>query len=428
MSPIETENKIITFENKLIQKFASHQYAVLITGIILLIFLYFTLPLWTQSEYPKWSKFFIAQDRTWALIILIVGSFFVYFVKPKYQTYLSLAFITSSWVIPLNILGSFRWEILAPIIFILGNYFFLKKFRKYHLVSLAFVAVLFLCLILFLGFDANKNHDGKVFQYFSVLHIEVILFFFINSIFSKSTHDQLSFNPLQLFAPLPIPDESYIINNKTEKKTNFIKGALYIIEAQFIFMALIALFRFEPFKESPSVPIQFYLFILFISASLKVCSGLLWMYGIQSPPTSYFLLLAKSPLETWQRGSLFFAKFIFSKIYLPLWIRTRNNLISTLASIMFVALNLFILHEFILGNLLSFLFPNLKFMVSTWFSLKQQTLWLGLWILWIFLFEHTFKKINFLSKTSIGNWILLLLTHLGNMSIIPVMLFLSDIL
>lgn len=428
MTPTEIEKYINSNEELLVRKIMSFKYSFIYILIILSGILYFSLPLWTQFEYPKWSKFFIAQDRTWALIILIVGSFLVYLTNQKLKAFISFLIVSCSWLIPIYILGSFRWQSFAPIFFILINFGFLKLFKKKQLFSLIFVFITFIGLVVFLGYDVNQNNDGKIFQYFSILHIEVVLFFFINLIYSKNLINLSCFNPLQLFSPLPIPDETTIVIDDTDKKFYFFKGILYIIQSQIIFVSMMLLFKSNTFKEPPSIPIQFYFFILFITASLKVCSGLLWMYGYKAPSTSYFFALAKSPLEAWQRGSVFFAKFIFSKIYLPIWIKFRSNLFAIIGSVLFISLHLFLLHEFVLSHLLAYLFPKLNFIASTWLSLKQQSYWILLWLLWIIAFELTFKKNNFFTKTKTGNWLLVIFTHVGNMSIIPIAMLLSNIL
>lgn len=428
MSPIDIEKKITKFENDLITKLSASGYSVFFVTLVLLSSLYLILPVWTKNPFPEWSRFFIAQDRIWALTSLLSGAYLFHFTKDSFKPLVAALSIACSWIIPIYLLGSFRLEALAPLIYIALNTLLLYKYKRFKIPSLIISVFMFLVLILFLGYDVILNKDGKIFQYFSILHLEVIIFFYINMIFSTNNSYLFYLNPLLLFSPLPIPDESSIVVNKNEKKFYLLKGLLFIAEAQVLLLIIIFIFNFLDFKIPPSIPVQFYLFIIFISAGMKICSGLLWMYGIKSPATSHFLLLAKSPLETWQKGSVFFAKFIFSKIYLPLWIRMRSHILSTTFSISFILFHLYLFHEVILGNLLVWLFPSLNFMSSSIASLKQQALWVILWILWILFFEFTLSKIDLLKKSSLGHWLLVFITHLGNMSIIPLTLYLSGIL
>lgn len=429
MGPLKLEQFISNIENSLLQFILNRKFAFLYLTLIFFAAMFFLSPLWTHSQFPSWTKFFVAQDRYWALMTLLIGAYISYWVNSKLYFHLLLVFfISTSWLLPIYQLGSLRWEAVAPIIYILINSFFIGQFRQHFQKGLVVFSIAsYLSLVIFLGFDVLQNKDGRIFQYFSLLHLQMILFYFISRILRGPQSSFFDFNPLQLFSPLPLPEESQHLISGQEKKSLFYKGTLQILEAQALFLLLMFVFKFTPETTQKLIIFQFYSFLFFITASMKTLTALLWMYGFKTPSVSYFLILAKSPLETWQRGSVFMAKFIFSVIYFPLWKKFRNHFFPIVACVVFVLFNLFIFHEVILGGILSSLFPTLQFVMAKMASIKQQVLWAALWILWIFIFEYTFNKMTFLKKTALGHWLLIALTHAGNMSIIPLTIYLLNI-
>lgn len=426
MAYSQFEQKIIQFENKTLNKLLSLKCPITFVFTLFSLTAPFLIFLWTKTDFPGWSKLYILQDRIWALVLLVLGAFFSYSTPQRMKVWCFFTFMTASWLIPVYILDSFRLAVLAPIIFVLINTFSRHYFRKNKFLLFLFLTISFLGLIVFLAFDVLNNKDGKIFQYFSILHLEAIFIYFLNSIYTSTWLVSLNFNPLQFFFPLPLPEETSLHKDPQEKKILFIKGALYLIEAQVVFLILFSILKFFNFVSAPNTITSFYLFLLTLIGGMKVCTALLWMYGFNTPATSDFIFFAKSPLETWQRGSVFMAKFIFSKIYLPLWVRFRNNILPSVASILFILFNLFFFHELLIANLLKFFFPSLNFVAASLSSIKQELTWALLWIVWIVLFHYTLSKLKVLHTTKWGSCVLILTTHLGNMSIIPMALYLSN--
>lgn len=428
MSPNQFEFKWKNFEDKISNYFVQSNLRFLIFLAALTCLSYLLFPLWQLSEYPVWSRLNLAQDRYWASLTIIVGSLFFIFIPAKITNIYLILILCLSWLIPVYLLDSLRISSLLPILYILINSMLIFKFKEYKKSLLVICTFLFLVLVVLFGLDVEVSKKGKLFQYFSLIHFEMLFFYFIQTVYQKNFNFIFNFNPLQLYSPVPIPAESEFLQNKQLKKTYFIKGFIEIAQSMLLFGCIFISLRIEYFKKLDSILIQYVIFLFFVIAVMKSLHGILWIFGFKTPSATHFVLLAKSPLETWQRGSTFIAKFVFNAIYFPLWKIFRNQFFAFAGVLVFVFFHLFILHDIFLKNILILFFPTFQTIPTNIHQLSQQFIWFLVWFLWIIVFMFTFQKIEFFKKSLTGQWLLIVLTHIGNMLIMPLAFYLTQLL
>lgn len=361
MTPTQFESKWQTTEDRITNYLAQSPFIFFLFLTIIAISAYALLPLWQFPNYPGWARLNLVQDRYWASLIIITGSLLYYFLPKKWMNLYLVFILCLSWFIPVYILDSLRVSSIFPVLFLLLNSLSIFYFKKYKKLLLFFCVFQFIALNLLLGLDVELNKKGKLFQYFSLIHFEMLFFYFIQTIYQEKTNFAFNLNPLQLYAPIPIPRESeFIQNNSSLKKNYFIKGFLEIAQSFAIFCLLFVFIKKDILKQNHSIIIPYIVFLFFVIAAMKSIHGILWVFGFKTPSATHFIFLAKSPLETWQKGSTFIAKFIFNIIYFPLWKRFRNQAIATFGVLAFVFFHLFLLHDFFLKKLFILFFLHSK--------------------------------------------------------------------
>lgn len=432
LTPTYVESSWTKFEDRLTQKFVSNSFSVVLFFFVFFIGAFLTYNSWTGLNLPSWSRLFIAQDRYWASLFLLGGAFLFYGFNSAVQaTQLVLGLIvTCSWLFPIEKLEAFRFEAFYPVLFLFACSFLLHFFKNKKLLSFCFCIFLFLLMNFGLYEVAMRTQNGKILQYFSVLHLDLLLLYFIQRIFAGQNLPKIfDLNPLQLYAPLPIPADSKWVSSKSEKRLFFIKGCLQVLWAQVGFFILLNTSHLDFFYKTENPYIHYVFFLVFILSAMKMLTGLLWMYGFKVRPASHFIFLSKSPLEIWQRGSVYMANFAFFNIYLPIWTRVRNYLLPAFVVILFVYLHLFFFHDIFLKMIMKQLLPSLFNSEITIQSVVQPFIWIGIWVTWIAMFYLGTRKVaKYTTADQLGGWALILMTHAGSASIIPLMLFLQNIL
>lgn len=434
MSPLDFEFEWKKKEQQIASYFGQNKFSMLFFFLVFLCFAIASQSLWTASNYPLWANLFIVQDRYWASLILISLAFVAFPISKKYYPYFLFFSLAASWLLPIYFLHSLRWASIFPILYIGFNGLLNQRLPKHHLLTFFINLVTFFGVLLGLAADSIQSHDAKMLQYYSILHTEFLFLFFLQLNFQRNKNLSFCFSPTHLYAPFPIPEESTSESTrpwsteKNEKKMLFVRGTLQILQSQLIFVVLFWIAKSNLLPSTENSFLHYYFFLFLIVGAMKVVTGLLWLYGFKTPSASYFLFLAKSPLETWQRGSVFIAKFIFSSIYLPLWKIFRNSFFASAVVVTFIAFHLFLFHEWVQRSILSSIFPALPLPSQNMEALTQKCLWLCLWVLWIVFFQIFILTRPFFNTKSIGPWLLILLTQAGNMSIIPLTSWLSKIL
>jgi hypothetical protein len=417
LSPVELEQKINQFEEGLSSQLAKRRWVIPLSFFFIGAYLWWAFALWTKPM-PSWSRFFIAQDRLYAQMTLLVG-FYVSFIMPiHWRKYLFPLLMICSWLVPVAVLKIDRPIVFAPVVFLFINALTLRRSRVGMISKFAaasFAVLSFGILVWLIGRDAEISKTYDLFRYFWTLHVEMLLLYFLSAAFrSEPVSFEQSLNPVQLVLPLPWPKNLSLLPKSKDLEVLRMSGLLRAAYGQAVFVVLLLVIPRMPIPAPEANNPRHYLsFIFFVSACFATVTGFLRMFGYNAPPASYFLLLAKSPLEIWQRGSTYMAQFLFNNVFLPTWLRSRKMWLASVVLIVVVFFDLYLFHELFLRELLRWLAPTLPIRSGT----TQQIfllplLWMCSWLLWIATFFGLTKVWPFL-KTDTGAWVAIVLTHLG---------------
>jgi hypothetical protein len=418
ISPIGLEQNLKNLEKKVAEFLAAKKLFLPVAFLFSLLFCWFCYPFWSQAM-PAWSRFFIAQDRVYGVFTLLAG-FFISMVLPRnWRPAFHLLILLAAWLIPCFFLKVFRPIIWGPIIYLAVNAVVLRRPRpgNLHKFLSAFVVLgTFAVLVWALGWDAETSRDYRFFRFFWTLHLEILTLFFLAQSFQKSSLPfSISLNPLQLISPMTWPPEMKLESDEGKQKYLRALGFFQLIVAQVIFWILLIVVPHIPVTFTPVNSILHYtVFVFFAMAALGVVSAFVHLFGYQAPDATYFMILAKSPLEIWQRGSTYTAQFFFRNIYFPIWVRSRRTWLAASVLVLAIFFNLYLFHDFFLRELLRWVAPTLPVIVGT----AAQTfvlpaLWMLSWLIWILAFHFMTRIFAFL-RTGWGLWIAVLLTHLGS--------------
>jgi hypothetical protein len=427
MTPQKLEAQFLKIERSLILRLSQISWSVN-SGLVLgTLCLFLVFPLWSTPQ-PEWSRFYLAQDRFWGAVALFYGFYFSLLVPHRWKSWCYLFLMCTAWLVPLFILQIARPVIIAPIIFVIASTFWVSIYRRRAIQANAKVNKFLFSLIVIGGFvlvlwllgqDAAKTQDHRLFRYFWTLHLELLVLFFLGNLFStKTTPLENSLNPLQLLAPFPWPESIRLAQEPRQLYELRVAGLLQLIRTNFTFALLMLVLKWLPKSAGPWTSFTHYVsYLLFISAALGTVSGFIKLFGYQAPDLTYFLFLAKSPLEIWQRGSTYMAKFLFQFVYLPSWKFTRRTWVAALAVLLAVFVHLHLFHDLFLREVVRWLTPELPVAATSWaVTFGTPLVWSLIWVIWIGIFQVLRRIIPFLHSDS-GAWVAILLTHLGSSQI-----------
>ncbi|MGZ5279373.1 MAG: hypothetical protein ACXWC9_05500 [Pseudobdellovibrionaceae bacterium] len=416
------ESRILSFEKSCVEKFSRSSWFLILVLIAVALYSWLSYPVWAQTQ-PGWSRFFLAQDRYWSAVTLFFG-FYLGFVLPfSWRKYFYQILFAAIWLVPCFVLKIYRPIIVAPIAFVALNTFWLLLPRvtwSRKIGAAGFVAASFVLLLWLIGLDAEISQDYRLFRFFWVLHLEMLLLYFLRESFrSQAILPSISLNPLQLFAPLPWPTTLSRADSKAEIRTLQVSGLIQLVFAQTLFFLLLIAVPKLP-VEIPYLGnmLQYAAFIFFATAAFNIVSGSLRIFGFRAGDATYFLALSKSPLEIWQRGSAYMAQFLFQVVFFPIWKQTRKLWLAGTVLALLVLIQIYFFHELFLRELLRWLAPTLPIAETQWEQIFWIPIfWMSCWLVWIGLFHALTKVFRFL-KTEHGAWVAIFLTHLGSSQIL----------
>jgi len=389
--------------------------------LVISLYSWLSYPFWAQIQ-PGWSRFFLAQDRYWSSVTLFSGFCLSFILPYSWRAYFFRILFAAIWLVPCFVLKIYRPVVLAPVAFVALNTLWLLLPRPTwarKFLAAGFVTASFVFLLWLIGLDAGLSKDYRLFRFFWVLHLEMLLLYYLRESFrSQAILPSISLNPLQLFAPLPWPTTLSRADNKTEIHSLQVSGLLQLFVAHAIFLLLLWVVPKLP-VEIPYVGslLQYVTFIFFATAAFNCVSGPLRMFGFRAGDATYFLALSKSPLEIWQRGSVYMAQFLFQVVFFPIWKRTRQLWLAGGVLVLLVLIHIYFFHELFLRELLRWLAPTLPIAETQWDQIFWVPIfWMSSWVLWIGLFHGLTKVFRFL-KTENGAWVAIVLTHLGSSQI-----------
>lgn len=417
MHPQLIEDGFKKLESSLCDFVAKKPALDFIFALLITFYIYLSYNIWSQPL-ENGNPLLFAQDRFWAIVAIAPFAFLSFYVSSKIQTALLVITVTASWILPLYKMESLTWFAAIPLLFLaVISLLFRISFTSSLARSMRAFMILLLFLVSFWGISKAPQFSGdaKIFMYFVFLHAEILaVIFFLRSLQSRKPQTQQIWNPLQLVGPLPWPESNTV--TREEARVLRARGWLEIFRGQLTFMFIVLMFRYIPVYDNWNGRLVSYLgFIFAVSGGMAVISGFQHIFGFAVPPASNFIFFAKSPLEIWQRGSTYMARFLFETLFFPLWKRTRTFAIPTIVVGLVVFFHLFFFHDLVLRSLLVKLSPHLpiaKPQIENY--LWQPLIWSGLWLVWILIFEWGLKKTPLRQWV----WILIALTHLGSSQIL----------
>lgn len=443
ISPLQLENRILTAEKSLTDSLSEKSWFFAVGILICLIYAFFSYPLWFEPH-PEWSRFYLFQNRYWGALVMAFGGIFFLGVANRFRTFYFLFLLALSWLAPCLQMGIYRPIILVPIgmVFILG--FLVAQIHKSKLfglslnsrrgIGLVTVIGTFLLAVWLIAFDAKTSLDFRLFKFFWTFHFELLLLFFVGCCFSaQPVNILLALNPLQLWSPLTWPESTLpVIDSSRDYKMKLrkvkVSGLLQLILSNSQFLAVLLLMHWLP-EESDFLGAlsHYFYFLLTVTAAFGAVTGYLKLFGYQALDATYFLFLAKSPLEIWQRGSVYMSKFLFQFVYFPIWKRTRSIYLAGAIVILAVFFHLNLFHEFFLREFIRWLAPSLPIAAT---SLNQTLLipllWGLIWLVWIGAFQLAMKLLPAL-RGSKGAWAAIFITHIGSSQILSIAKWLSEV-
>lgn len=430
LGPHAFETKWNSFENRIVESLSKKKWILPLITLLYFTGAFFLYDIWTQAHFPSWARFNIIQDRLWAAYILLSFSFAPLFIKTLRHQPLFLFFVVAvSWLFPISKIGDITLTAFLPLLFLLVGSWLVKINKASVWLKTVILFFLYCALVSILTKEVLINpSSGKILLYFSNIHMDLLLLFFIGVTFNTRPFPlSIHYNPLQMFSPLPLPDSTTLAIEDSRYTQQFIRGIIELILSQALFVIVIMAYRSEMVATTTNPFIHYLLFLFVIVGAMKMVTSVLWIYGINSPSATYFFILAKSPIEIWQRGSVFIADFLFNKLYMPIWKKFRNLWLSSAVVIFAVLFHLFIFHELLIKSWLRWQFGDLLFGRFGTAEIKLWGFWLLTWIAFILIFSGFQKLTSRWHRQELFQWLLILITHIGCASIFPIVYYLVGI-
>ncbi len=348
-----------------------------------------------RHDFPAWSRYDLMQDRVWITLSLVLLSPLHFLIPRQYLGLFYSVVMLLGWSICGTLLGlSPGVWLLHPIFFFL-MYFTINKISCTKptieiLVKSTIILTLFGIDLLLAGWVASHGSPNYL-TLLSKFRFEYILIFALFLIFSgHSKKSGLLLQPLQLSHAIPLPQDAFY--NPATK--NWWRGIYNVSLGSLLSLVLgqLALLNPSSLATTPflsSVLSSFFLyfyFCLFVIASMNIISGLARIFGLELRDGTYFLFLAKSPLEFWRRSSTYLYQFVINYVFLPIVRRTRSTLAAVSLSAIFTLLQIFFLHEICVRGFLKLAYPQLQIgeiplQKIAFVALAYLTLWVGAEIL-----------------------------------------------
>ncbi|MCB0363627.1 MAG: hypothetical protein KDD35_12950, partial [Bdellovibrionales bacterium] len=213
-------------------------------------------------------------------------------------------------------------------------------------------------------------------------------------------------------------------NNKTELRKFWWKGLYNCYLAALLFSLAFFLKKILPGWESQSfanILFQYGYFLLFLIASFNQLAGMSRMFGIDCPDPTHFLVLAKTPMETWQRGSTYLYRFFLRHIFIPLMRFSRHFALASLLSFVLVIGHMFLFQDIVVRGLFVQLVPELRappvnILSTVIFSFS----WISIWYFWILIGASLWNRILRKFSHPICQWLSVIGNHLVVLSILPI--------
>ncbi|MCB0391194.1 MAG: hypothetical protein KDD58_07880 [Bdellovibrionales bacterium] len=431
-SPLDIERSMLKFESNIVQLlFRSSNFKVIFVTIILfLIYLTILIPM-AGIHVPFNLRESLFTQRTDIYIVLGLGALISFYLKSEFRFYFFIFLLFVSWILPFLYRGVWEFSILAyPLLACAFYLISLINLNKFLFKLVAFLlGILSFLMATYWMLKASFGKSGvAVSAKFWLTHPEFYVLFFLTVLLSNANKEfkRLLLNPMNLVWGTIWPQDTLLSKNMTAKehKKLWCRGIYSVaVSILFFFIALFVRYLLKDSKLSLiSTVIFYYFFYLFmIIGSFNGHVGISRMLGINCPDATYFLLLAKTPMEVWQRGSTYVYKFFLNFIYIPLQRKIKNYFLVMLICMCLIVLHLFIFHDVVIRNFFFWLIPDLKApIVPVLRTLVFSVSWAGLWFVWILVGGTVWRRILILLPRPWLQWSSILMNHIVIASIYPI--------
>lgn len=429
MTPQGIEAQYTRAENWLLNAIGRRRFPGLEMVVLALygaVFFLWFQPLW-QKGYVSWGRAFLVQDRALLMPLLLGLTLVSLYLRPQFQTVVLFLSTCVIWVY-----GCYEWigfsfsMLVWPVLLgtaYLGGQFSLGRGRARQLIAAIFFIALFFVMAFLLGWEAQKLGKISILRFFWLIHPELFLAFVLTAYFGYRNRAALPqfLNPVNVVAPTIWPESSLRSLESFVKVRLWWQGFFNILLAQFLFFVYFQILDLSVrYGVPPGVPlslIQYASFLIVIIAAMNTTAGAARMFGYKVPDATFFLVLAKSPLEVWQRASTYLYQFILNFIFLPLYRKTRSYAVTGLFCFIAIVTHMFLFHDLVVRGFYKLVlpvFPAPQVDVAKVFLTAFS--YAGIWL--VFILIGTFfwgRRVRLFPWW--GQWVCIGLTHLGASSI-----------
>ncbi len=248
------------------------------------------------------------------------------------------------------------WAFAYPIYFAASYFLIRQAFKKRSVgwwdLSL-FVVIGGFVASMYIAGQVGLTSGSYFLELFWILHPEyallALLYLWASGKQSqRSVHSEVALVPTQVSYPLPIPVVSRFMSDDPQRmKYLWWLGYINFVQGIGLFLLSMAIAKIPMSGDSLlAAAHRFIYFGINISATMGLTTGLIRMYGFDAPAASHFLFFANSPLDVWRRGSVYMYRAILDLIFMPMMRKTKSLFLTTIACLIFILSQMFLMHEF----------------------------------------------------------------------------------
>lgn len=431
ISPIVVEQKLTALEQKILGRLENitAQWGPVLAILLLGAFYHYIVFPLAMTPSPFGVRIDLFLDRRILYTSLCSGALFFYYFPTSWFGVLRYLTLTFSWVLACYWIMEPGWSMTAVPLCALGGYILLRYSQKSRFLALA-GAPLFILFFLAVGYllahEAATNNNNQILKLFWILHPQMYLLFVVYWVLAVNLpkKEDFAFVPTNFAWSTLWPEETTFCLDKVEQKKLWWKGfwncytGAILFAIAFLEKNLLASLHVQGFG---AILGHYTYFILFLVASFSQLVGMSRLFGVNCPDPTYFMVLAKTPMETWQRGSTYTYRFFFRHIYLPLYRLFRNYALAVLASFVLVITHMMLFQEIFIRSFYAVLVPELRAPPLNLLSnLLYSASWSGLWLVLIIVGASLWSNLLKRYPHPIFQWVSIVANHLLIAMILPV--------
>lgn len=384
------------------------------------------LPDWNYP-YPPWARAELVTARLslgLALVAFACLSLFIPMVAFKFYLLVSGA---GAWLLTTQYHG-IDWIGAMPFLsLVLFGHLVVwanSRFNSYQRplfkwLAISFYISGFLAFAYWVGWSSEKTGNPAIVRSYWFMHPEYLLLMSLYYLSSHIPHDFAlgTLSPANFLSPMPWTLSSLkIVSTKEERRRLWLRGWYNILVAQVVLFILFKLIQIMHSAGAPPnwlMPLWTYSpFLLMVVAGFNFTQGVARLFGLSIPDITSFLVLAKTPAETWIRANRLLYDLIFQKFYISIFRRANSANMALVGSLVMAFTIMLLFHEVGVRSFYAFFFTKLKSVeVSPSFVFIFALAWS---LSWWFLFWLSGKIRNWIYQSAGKQWLGVLVTHILN--------------